>query len=62
MDSIYRGRFSVRDLRTEIGYCILPTHAESIKRKSAEEYLRTFLKLVGKYSFHLCTRANDVKL
>lgn len=61
-DGIYGGRFSGAGFKGCCMALIDPAFAESIEQKIGAEYLKTFPKLEGKYSFHLCDSADGVDL
>ena len=60
-DGIYGGRFSGAGFKGCCMALIDPEYAESIERKVAEEYLREYPALEGKYQFALCESADGVK-
>ena len=59
-DGIYGGRFSGAGFKGCCMALVDPAFAESIEEKVTCEYLKTFPKLEGKYSFHLCESADGV--
>ena len=61
-NGIYGGRFSGAGFKGCCMALIDPTYEESIKEMVTREYLKTFPDLEGKYSVHICTSADGVKL
>ena len=61
-EGIYGGRFSGAGFKGCCMALIDPTYEESIKETVTREYLKTFPDLEGKYSVHICTSADGVKL
>ena len=59
-EGIYGGRFSGAGFKGCCMALIDPEYAESIERKVAEEYLREYPALEGKYQFALCESADGV--
>ena len=61
-DGIYGGRFSGAGFKGCCMALIDPAYAESIERTVGEKYLAAYPALRGKYSFHLCTSADGVRI
>ena len=61
-DGIYGGRFSGAGFKGCCMALIDPAFEESIMEKVEREYLKAFPNLEGKYSAHICTSADGVKL
>lgn len=61
-DGIYGGRFSGAGFKGCCMAIIDPKLEESIKERVEREYLKAFPHLEGKYSAHVCTSADGVKL
>lgn len=61
-DGIYGGRFSGAGFKGCCMALIDPAYAESIERTVEERYLSAYPALRGKYSFHLCTSADGVRI
>ena len=61
-DGIYGGRFSGAGFKGCCMALIDPDYAEQIEQKVTKAYLKTYPALEGKYSFHLCSSADGVKL
>ncbi len=61
-DGIYGGRFSGAGFKGCCMALIDPAFEESILERVEKEYLATFPGLRGKYSAHICTSADGVKL
>ncbi len=61
-DGIYGGRFSGAGFKGCCMALINPDYEESIIEKVSKEYLKTFPELEDKYSVHICTSADGVKL
>lgn len=61
-DGIYGGRFSGAGFKGCCMAIIDPKFEESIKERVEREYLKAFPHLEGKYSAHVCTSADGVKL
>lgn len=61
-EGIYGGRFSGAGFKGCCMALINPDYAEEIRHRVAEEYLRKYPALEGKYSFHLCQSADGVAL
>ncbi|MBE6592932.1 MAG: GHMP kinase [Ruminococcaceae bacterium] len=61
-DGIYGGRFSGAGFKGCCMALIDPAFEESIMAKVEREYLKAFPNLEGKYSAHICTSADGVKL
>ena len=61
-DGIYGGRFSGAGFKGCCMAIIDPEFEESIKERVEREYLKAFPHLEGKYSAHVCTSADGVKL
>lgn len=61
-DGIYGGRFSGAGFKGCCMALIDPTFEKSILKKVKKEYLKAFPKMNGKYSAHICTTADGVKL
>ncbi len=61
-DGIYGGRFSGAGFKGCCMALIDPAFEESIKEQVEREYLKAFPNLEGKYSAHICTSADGVKL
>ncbi len=60
-DGIYGGRFSGAGFKGCCMALIDPQKAEKISAEVGAQYLKSFPKLEGKYSFHLCESGNGVK-
>lgn len=61
-DGIYGGRFSGAGFK---GCCIAlvdPQFTKSVEEKVSAEYLKAFPKLEGRYSVHICSSSDGVKL
>ena len=61
-DGIYGGRFSGAGFKGCCMAIIDPAKEEKIVEKVTREYLAAFPHLEGKYSVHICTTADGVKL
>ena len=61
-DGVYGGRFSGAGFKGCCMAIIDPKFEESIKERVEREYLKAFPHLEGKYSAHVCTSADGVKL
>ena len=61
-DGVYGGRFSGAGFKGCCMALIDPKFEESIKERVEREYLKAFPHLEGKYSAHVCTSADGVKL
>ena len=61
-EGIYGGRFSGAGFKGCCMAIINPDFEESIKERVAREYLKAFPHLEGKYSVHICSSADGVKL
>ncbi len=61
-DGIYGGRFSGAGFKGCCMAIIDPDFEEFVMNRMESEYLRTFPDLKGKYSAHICTSADGVKL
>lgn len=61
-DGIYGGRFSGAGFKGCVMALIDPTFEESIKERVEREYLKVFPNLAEKYSAHICSSADGVKL
>lgn len=61
-DGIYGGRFSGAGFKGCCMALIDPAFEDSIKENVEREYLKAFPNLEGKYSAHICTSADGVKL
>ena len=61
-EGIYGGRFSGAGFKGCCMALIDPTYEESIKEAVTREYLKTFPKLEGRYSVHICESADGVHL
>ncbi len=61
-DGIYGGRFSGAGFKGCCMALIDPAYEEAIKEKVSKEYLKEFPLLEGKYSLHICSSADGVKL
>ncbi|MCD8159545.1 MAG: GHMP kinase [Clostridiales bacterium] len=59
---IYGGRFSGAGFKGCCMALIDPEYAEDIEAKVEEKYIAKYPRLKGKYSFHLCSSADGVKL
>ena len=61
-DGVYGGRFSGAGFKGCCMALIDPAFEESIKEKVKREYLKAFPNLSDKYSAHICSTADGVKL
>ncbi len=61
-DGIYGGRFSGAGFKGCCMALIDPAYEENVLRKVEQEYLKEFPNLEGKYSAHICTSADGVRL
>lgn len=61
-DGIYGGRFSGAGFKGCCMALVDPEKVEDIKVKVAEEYLKAFPELEGKYSAYVCESADGVRL
>lgn len=61
-DGIYGGRFSGAGFKGCCMALIDPAYEESILQNVGKRYLETFPELNGKYSAHICSSADGVKL
>lgn len=61
-EGIYGGRFSGAGFKGCCMAIINPDYEESILEQVEREYLEAFPELKGKYSAHICTTADGVKL
>lgn len=61
-EGIYGGRFSGAGFKGCCMALINPDYEKSIIETVTEEYLKAFPHLEGKYSVHICTSADGVKL
>ena len=61
-DGIYGGRFSGAGFKGCCMALIDPDKEDAIVEKVTREYLAAFPHLEGKYSVHICTTADGVKL
>ncbi len=61
-DGIYGGRFSGAGFKGCCMALIDPEYEQSIIEKVSNEYLKEFPSLEGKYSAHICTSVDGVKL
>lgn len=61
-DGIYGGRFSGAGFKGCCMALIDPAFEEDIKKKVSEEYLKEFPLLEGKYSIHICSSSDGVKI
>ena len=60
-EGIYGGRFSGAGFKGCCMALIEPSYRESIERKIADEYLREFPALRGKYQFVICKSADGIQ-